>query len=138
MWLALVQSTARGGIGGQRNPSCSMADGPRVASPVCPSRSPDAPPARRRGKSAFPTLQGCDWHAEEATLGRAMLAWFPEITLASPPPPTAAFLHFFCGLLTLADWVASEHRAFPFEPLFHSDDWSIAQDRAAARIAQIG
>lgn len=96
-------------------------------------------PQPREGEAskAFPLLPEYDWQAEEAVLGRALLTWFPEITTASPPPPDPPFLHFFCGLLTLADWVGSDRRAFPFEPQFLPDYWQIAQKQAAARLAEI-
>lgn len=87
---------------------------------------------------AYPVLPCYDWQEEEAVLGRALLAWFPEILTDSPPRPEPAFLHFFCGILTLADWVASDRRAFPFEPQFRPDYWEVAQDLAAARVAGIG
>lgn len=87
---------------------------------------------------AFPVLPSYDWRAEEAVLGGALATWFPEIATASPPEPRPAFLHFFCGLLTLADWVASDRRAFAFEPQFRQDYWHTAQQRAAARIVGIG
>lgn len=87
---------------------------------------------------AFPTLPWYDWRAEEEILGRALSAWFPEIATSSPPAPDPPFLHFFCGLLTLADWIASDRRAFEFEPQFRHDYWHIAQQRASVRVAEIG
>lgn len=86
---------------------------------------------------AFPVLPAYDWQTEEAVLGRALLDWFPEIATACPPPPEPAFVHFFCGLLTLADWVGSDREAFPFEAEFRPDYWQTAQERAATRVAEI-
>lgn len=96
-------------------------------------------PAPREGEanSAYRALRWYDWTVEEAVMGRALLAWFPEVLSAKPPVPTPAFLHFFCGLLNLADWVASDRRAFPFEPSFRPDYWKTAVERAFARIAEI-
>ncbi|MFC7705780.1 CRISPR-associated helicase Cas3' [Plastorhodobacter daqingensis] len=96
-------------------------------------------PRPREGEalSAFPLLPGYDWQAEETVLGRAMLNWFPEITTSCPPPPEPTFLHFFCGLLNLADWVASDRRGFPFEAEFRPSYWQTALDRAENRVAEI-
>lgn len=99
---------------------------------------PVARPAEGTALGAFPHLSQYDWQAEEATMGRALLAWFPQITTAQPPLPNPAFLHFFCGLLTLADWVGSDRRAFPFVAEFQIDYWEKAQKAAARRMAEIG
>ena len=95
-------------------------------------------PGDGEASQAFPVLPWYDWRTEEKVLGCALLDWFPEIATASPPDPDPAFVHFFCGLLTLADWVASDRRAFAFEPDFRQDYWQIAQKRATKRIAEIG
>lgn len=89
-------------------------------------------------EQAFPVFSLYDWRREETKIGTAIMAWFPEIASASVPEPVPKFLHFFCGLLTLADWVASDRRAFPFEPEFCLDYWSTAQKRARARVEEIG
>ncbi len=101
--------------------------------PVAPGRS-----ERGIAKLAFPVLAGYDWRAEEAQMGRALLSWFPEITQGSAPPPEPAFLHYLCGLLTLADWIGSDRHAFPFESDFRADYWQTARDRARMRIREIG
>lgn len=87
---------------------------------------------------AFPVLSTYDWQREEAKIGTALTAWFPEIEVASVPEPVPRFLHFFCGLLNLADWIASDRRAFPFEPEFRLDYWRLAQKRACNRVEEIG
>lgn len=94
-------------------------------------------PGSGEASTAFPLLPWYDWQAEETVLGRALLDWFPEIATAAPPPPAPTFLHFFCGLLTLADWVGSDRRAFAFEAQFRPDYWQTAQERAEARVAAI-
>ncbi len=95
-------------------------------------------PIEGGAEAAFPCYPDYDWLAEEAVLGRALLNWFPEIISAHPPSPDPPFLHFFCGMLTLADWVASDRRAFPFEAQFQENYWTVAKERAAARCASIG
>jgi CRISPR-associated endonuclease/helicase Cas3 len=87
---------------------------------------------------AFPILPFYNWQSEEAVMGTALKAWFPEIATASPPPPHPPLLHYFCGLLTLSDWIASDRQAFPFEPSFCPEYWQLAQMRARARIEEIG
>jgi len=95
-------------------------------------------PSGGKAAAAFPSVPGYDWMAEEATLGRALLDWFPAIASAAAPSPEPAFVHFFCGLLTLADWIGSDRRAFPYEAAFRADYWQTAQARAAARVQAIG
>lgn len=95
-------------------------------------------PKRGIADKAFPRLAHYDWVAEAAVLGGAMLVWFPAIETAQPPPAHPALLHFYCGLLTLADWIGSDRAAFPFEPEFRADYWTTALQRARARIDAIG
>ena len=99
---------------------------------------PVAKPREGMAAAAFPLLADYDWRAEEVRLGHSLLDWFPAIGSASPPPPAPTFVHFFCGLLTLADWVASDRRAFPFEAELRPDYWQTAQQRASAHVAEIG
>jgi CRISPR-associated endonuclease/helicase Cas3 len=83
-------------------------------------------------------LPAYDWRAEENIIGRCLTDWFPAITDAAPPAPVPRLSHFFCGLLTLADWVASDRHAFEFEAEFRPDYWRTAQERARARVLEIG
>ena len=95
-------------------------------------------PADGVAEQAFPVLPFYDWQHEERKIGTAIMAWIPEIADAAVPEPVPRFLHFFCGLLTLADWVGSDRQAFPFEPEFRLDYWQTAQKRARDRIEEIG
>ncbi|NDW46347.1 CRISPR-associated helicase Cas3' [Ruegeria sp. PrR005] len=95
-------------------------------------------PSSGEANAAYPVLPDYDWRQEEALLGRCLLDWFPAITRATAPPPEPRLVHLFCGLLTLADWVASDRRAFEYAPRFSSDYWHTAQIRARARVAEIG
>lgn len=79
-----------------------------------------------------------DWKAEEWRMGEALLAWFPDLAVVQLPSATPRFVHFFCGLVTLADWVGSDRRAFPFEASFRPDYWRTAQAHAEQRIDDIG
>ena len=95
-------------------------------------------PESGEAEQAFPVLSTYDWRREERRIGTALLAWFPEIAVASPPDAVPRFVHFFCGLLTIADWVASDRRAFPFEPDFRLDYMQTALGRARVRVEEIG
>lgn len=99
---------------------------------------PVADPGRGTAANAFRNVAYYDWTTEETVLGQALLSWFPEIRTQAPPPPTPGFLHFFCGLLTLADWIGSDRGAFPFEADFRPDYWRTADARAARRLHDIG
>ncbi|MBB3771610.1 CRISPR-associated endonuclease Cas3-HD [Angulomicrobium tetraedrale] len=90
--------------------------------------------------SPFYTLRhvAYDWKAEEQHMGEALLAWFPDLPTVRPPPASPRFVHFFCGLLTLADWIGSDRRAFPFEAAFRPDYWRTAQAQAERRVREIG
>lgn len=95
-------------------------------------------PENGNASASFQMTPEYDWQEQEAVLGRCLLDWFPAITRSAVPAPAPRLVHFFCGLLTLADWIASDRRAFDFEPEFRSDYWQTAQARARARIAAIG
>lgn len=95
-------------------------------------------PMGGKAAAAFPVLSDYDWEAEESLLGCCLTAWFPAITRATAPPPEPRLVHFFCGLLTLADWVASDRRAFDFEAEFRPDYWPSVQMKARDRLAEIG
>jgi CRISPR-associated endonuclease/helicase Cas3 len=99
---------------------------------------PVIPSGRGEAVNAFARVPRYDWVAEETVMGEALLDWFPEIKTAAPPPPSPAFIHFFCGLLTLADWIGSDREAFPYVAEFRKDYWQIAQDRATKRLRAIG
>jgi CRISPR-associated endonuclease/helicase Cas3 len=95
-------------------------------------------PLSGNSAAVFHTLSFYDWRHEEAILGHCLLNWFPAVVRASVPPPKPQLLHLLCGLLTLADWVASDRRAFGFEPELRSDYWLTAQVKARSRLADIG
>ncbi len=50
------------------------------------------------------------------SIGRQVRDWFPNAFAADAPPLPAApaFQHLFLGLVTLADWIGSDERQFPF------------------------
>lgn len=99
---------------------------------------PAPDPLSGNNAAVFPVFSFYDWRQQEAILGHCLLNWFPAVICASVPPPTPRLLHLLCGLLTLADWVASDRRAFDFEPELRSDYWQTAQVNARVRLAEIG
>nr|WP_010399199.1 CRISPR-associated helicase/endonuclease Cas3 [Paracoccus sp. TRP] len=99
---------------------------------------PTSHPGSGRVAATFPTVASYDWQMEHRRIGAAFEAWFPDLDKARPPPAEPAFVHFICGLLTLADWIASDNRAFPYEPRLRDDYWQTALLRAETRIAEIG
>lgn len=100
--------------------------------------SPVPKPASGGHAAAFAGVPGYDWRAQEAVLGEALLNWFPAIRTTNAPAPKAEFVHFFCGLLNLADWIGSDRKAFDFEATFRTDYWPDACACARKRLSQIG
>lgn len=69
-----------------------------------------------------------------AELVAQVRGWFPAaFSHGSPLPAEAAFQHGWCGLITLADWLGSDTRFFPFSDDPARDRMPTA--RAAARTA---
>lgn len=89
-------------------------------------------------EAVFFDLHGYDWRAEEQQLGEALRHWFPDLPEVMLPNPVPRLVHFYCGMLTLADWIGSDRRAFPFEAEFRPDYWTDARDRARQRLREIG
>lgn len=99
---------------------------------------PTKHPGSGKVAGVFAKVTGYDWQLEHRRIGAVFQMWFPDLDKAIPPPAKPAFLHFICGLLTLADWIASDARAFPYEPHLRNDYWQTALRRAETRIAGIG
>jgi CRISPR-associated endonuclease/helicase Cas3 len=79
-----------------------------------------------------------------APLGDAVQKWFPIafMTGGDPLPDRAQFWHGVAGLVTLADWIASDETIFPLLPLFEGGDpilrMAASRMRARAVLRQIG
>lgn len=95
-------------------------------------------PNEHWGRDAFAPANGYDWKVSEGVMGAALIRWFPQIFYAAPPAPEPAFVHFFTGLLALADWIGSDRAAFPFVAEFNPDYWTRAVRQAQGRLASIG
>lgn len=68
--------------------------------------------------------------------------WFPQAFSPSGPvapfPDAAAFENAFAGLLTLADWIGSDRRYFPYENDEDANAWDRARTRAEAALHDMG
>lgn len=73
-------------------------------------------------------------------IGTQVRDWFPDAfaTDAPPLPSSPQFQHMFLGLCTLADWIGSDEKHFPFSD--EPDDGYIRKARKRARnaIAEVG
>lgn len=66
--------------------------------------------------------------------------WFPEAftTTGTPFPDSSAFHHAFNGLVTLADWLGSDERFFPFTRPAGEDRITFSRRQAAKALPWIG
>src|SRR5690606_25694213 len=78
-----------------------------------------------------------NWKASERQMGRAMLAWFPQIATAAPPQPVPRLAHHFAGVLALADWIGSDRSVFGFVPDHDPHYYAKARGLARARLREI-
>ena len=83
-----------------------------------------------RWAALWKPIDGYDPMQAVADLGRCAQTWFPEAWSEDGDdelPAEPAFVHYFAGLVSLADWIASNDRVdfFPY-------DLGQASDRAAA------
>ena len=71
-------------------------------------------PTSGGNEQRWPNLPLYDWKAQEAAMGEALGAWFPNAAWSDPTAlGRSALVHLFAGLLTLADWIGSDVSAFP-------------------------
>ncbi|GJE57846.1 hypothetical protein EKPJFOCH_4368 [Methylobacterium thuringiense] len=71
-------------------------------------------PTSATNEGRWPNLPFYDWRAQEAAMGEALGAWFPDAEWGDPAALRCPHLvHLFAGLLTLADWIGSDMVAFP-------------------------
>ncbi|NLI77822.1 MAG: CRISPR-associated helicase Cas3' [Candidatus Riflebacteria bacterium] len=83
---------------------------------------------------------GRDPFAGMAHLWALIQTWFPEAFAGDvePFPEQPAFVHAFNGLVTLADWLASDTRFFPFDLLGHCDRRSFSRQQAREAVKAVG
>lgn len=89
-------------------------------------------------RSVFRDVPGYDWRAEDRQMGEALRLWFPDIAIDPAFLKSHQLVHFFAGLLALADWVGSDARAFPHILDFDPDYAATARGRAIVALEAIG
>ncbi|WP_169583238.1 CRISPR-associated helicase Cas3' [Rhodobacter capsulatus] len=134
-WIATPRADALAGSAGLLG---RIGIGPWLPALFAHHGRPVPRPAPGVFEAVFFDLPHYDWRAEEQRLGQALLDWFPDLPEVVLPNPAPRLVHFYCGMLTLADWIGSDRRAFPFVPEFDPDYWKIAQSRARHRLRDIG
>lgn len=94
----------------------------------------------RFGSELWRPAGGRDPIAGIADLARAARRWFPLAWEPQVPalPGGSAFQHAFSGLVTLADWLGSDVRFFPFSDSLDSDRITLARASAALAVERIG
>jgi CRISPR-associated endonuclease/helicase Cas3 len=92
--------------------------------------------------SLWKATQTHDPVASLAPLGAAIRAWYPAAFAASGTlPKKSPFWHLVSGLLTLADWIASDETLVPLSPLGFSEGearFVRLRQAAPALLARIG
>ncbi len=82
---------------------------------------------------------GLDPFEGAAELRRSAERWFPEaFRNAAPLDTSPRFQHGFNGLLTLADWIASDDRIFPFSQPGGPDRFLWATARSNQALTELG
>lgn len=73
-------------------------------------------------------------------IGDRMRHWFPAAftTGEAALPTTADFQHLFCGFVSLADWLGSDRRIFPFQAALDPDYMARARALAQGAVVRIG
>ncbi len=86
-----------------------------------------------------PSIQHYEWRSEAEVMATALRTWFPDAFQVGPPLTyERRFVHFFAGMVALADWVGSDKRFFHFSREFDSSYDRHAQERASKALATIG
>ena len=91
-------------------------------------------------ESPWYRVDGYDPVAAAAELGTMMRRWFPAafVQTEEPLPATEDFQHYFCGLVSLADWIGSDRRIFEFVEMLDPDYMIKARERAYQAALKIG
>lgn len=83
----------------------------------------------------------CDPMQGIADLVERTVGWFPgawEVADAPPLPTAPAFQHAWCGLVTLADWIGSDEKRFPFAEEGAGDRMLFARGQAEQTCRRLG
>ncbi len=95
-----------------------------------------------RWTALWDPADGYDPMAAVAALGTSAQAWFPAAwrnATAPPLPSKPAAVHYFAGLVSLADWIASNDsdEFFPYHSDGHADRAAFSRTRARSVIQRM-
>jgi CRISPR-associated endonuclease/helicase Cas3 len=94
--------------------------------------------ARLRSDKCWTNTKHRDPLQDVHQLVQQICKWYPAIQTPGNLPRTPEFIHAFCGLVTLADWIASDERLFPMDNGKAEDRIEVARKRASTIITEIG
>ena len=88
----------------------------------------------------WPSLSHYEWRKEAAVMCNAVRLWFPIAFRPSAQqlPEEPLFHHLVAGFASLADWIGSHIRFFPYKESFVSDYDTVARNNARSAIEAIG
>ena len=94
----------------------------------------------RHASSGWDPIDPYDPQVAAAELGEMARLWFPAAFAPDQAtlPSTPEFQHFFCGLVSLADWLGSDRRVFEFVAALDRDYIAKARDRARKAAYDVG
>jgi len=83
---------------------------------------------------------GYDPFAAAAEMGAMIRRWFPAAFARAKDslPASEDFQHYFCGLVSLADWIGSDRRIFEFVEMLDPDYIIKAREKARRAVSDIG
>ena len=86
-----------------------------------------------------PSLEHYDWQGEARNIDMALRRWFTQAFeyVDEPLPESPQFHHEVAGLITLADWIGSDTRFFPFDATYDLGYNSIAHSAAKEALEAI-
>lgn len=81
-----------------------------------------------------------DWREEAATMCSVLRRWFRDAfpPAANPLPDEALFHHLVAGFASLADWIGSDVRFFPYAAPFRPDYDAVARSNARQAVEAMG
>ncbi len=95
--------------------------------------------AEQAGRS-WNAVGGYDPVVVSSEIGAVMRLWFGGAFTPNPAPLplTTDFQHLFCGLVSLADWLGSDQRIFPFVETLDPDYMDKARENARRAAQKVG
>lgn len=93
-----------------------------------------------RAASGWDPIEPYDPKVAATELGEMARLWFPAAfsPIETALPSTPEFQHYFCGLVSLADWIGSDRRIFEFVAALDRDYITKARHRARKAVHDVG